>query len=162
MLVPAGQSCRRGCAGCSAYIARARVRGPDAGLHPFQVWLDKGPGAHVLGFFLAPDDLCLLEPLKLLDQAERRKRIELLEAQQIDIVRTALVPFGQKVEIDLARTDICASGLSVRSEWPFCASSHSTRWNVDPVVKSAASLTHIGWRNSDFGVIRTSGLRKLR
>jgi hypothetical protein len=33
--------------------------------HPFEIGLDEGPGAHVLGLFLAPDDIGLLEARQL-------------------------------------------------------------------------------------------------
>ena len=87
--------------------------GVDAGENPFDIRLDEGPGALVLGFFLTPDDLRLLEALKLLDEREGRERIELLDPHQVDVVDTAGVALFEEVVVDLARAKDDALDLLV-------------------------------------------------
>src|SRR5580704_13769487 len=83
-------------------IARTARRAADLVEHPFEIWLDEVPGAHVAGLLLAPHHLRLLEAAELLDQSLHRERIELLDPQEIHVVDAALLALLVEVEIDLA------------------------------------------------------------
>ena len=68
----------------------------------FDPLLDIGPGAHVAGFFLAPDHLqCVYSFMPLHDQG----RDKLLKADQVDIANLALLLLFQEIEIDLAAAE---------------------------------------------------------
>ena len=84
--------------------------------HPLQEHVDEEPGAHVARLFLAPDHLGLLEARQLGDQRLGRERIELLDAQQIDVVDAALLALLVKIEIDLAGAHDDAADLVVGHE----------------------------------------------
>ncbi len=129
----AGRRARRRPAGrCSAH---ALVLGVDMSEHPFQIGVDEGPGAHVLRLFLAPHHLGAAEAAELADQRLGRERIELLDAQQIDVVDAALLALLVEVVIDLARAhddaaDLRSSSTSLIawSRRATAASSHNRRW----------------------------------
>ena len=89
------------------------VFGLDPGQHPFDIGFDEGPGALVLGLFLAPDHFGLLEPFQFLDHRNGRERIELFEPHQVDIVDAARVAFFQQIIVDLARAHDDAFDLVV-------------------------------------------------
>src|SRR6185437_13334982 len=95
---------RRG-RGRATDIARPVVRTAHLLEHPVHIRLDERPGAHVLGLFLAPDDLGVLEPAELVEQGLGRERIKLLEPQQVHIVDPALLAILEQVVIDLARAE---------------------------------------------------------
>ena len=81
-----------------------------------QEHVDEEPGAHVARLFLAPHHLGRLEPGELLDQRLGRERIELLDAQQIDVVDAALPALLVEVEIDLAAAHDDAADVGVGNE----------------------------------------------
>src|SRR5579883_2109766 len=85
-----------------ASIARPLRLAADLRQNPFEIGLDKGPAAHIFRLFLAPEDFGLLEARELAHQGLERERIELLDAQQIHIIRAALLAILVKVVIDLA------------------------------------------------------------
>src|SRR5688500_6878286 len=84
-----GCGCRRCGAPGIAHLLVARLdhlenRG-DARLH-------KSPGAHILRLFLAPDDLSAGEAAEEVAHGLQREGIELLDAQEIDVVDAAALP----------------------------------------------------------------------
>src|SRR5262245_29375351 len=89
---------RRGTTG----VARPSMLRLDMVEHPFEIWLDKAPCSHVLGLLLAPHHLSAGKSRQLLDQGPRRERVELLDAQEIDVVESALLALLVEVVIDLA------------------------------------------------------------
>ena len=107
------QAGRRRGRGRPAGIAHALVLGVDMGEHPFQIGVDERPGAHVLRLFLAPDHLGVAEARQLGDQRLGRERIELLDAQQVDVVDAALLALLVEVVIDLARAQHDAADLRI-------------------------------------------------
>ena len=107
------QAGRRRRGGRTSGVARALRLAADLAEHPFEIGLDEAPGAHVLRLLLAPDHIGLLEPRKLLDQALQRERIELLDAQKVDVVDAALLALLIEVVIDLARAEDDAADLVV-------------------------------------------------
>ncbi len=80
---------------------------------PFEIRLDEGPGPHVLRLFLTPDHVGLLEARQAGDQRLEWQRIELFDAQQIDIVDAALLAFLIEIVIDLAGAQDDAADLVV-------------------------------------------------
>src|SRR5271166_195428 len=102
-------------------VARALRKTADLGKHPFEIGLDEEPGAHVLGLLLAPDDLGFLEARQFLDQRLQGERIELLDAQKVDVVDAALLSLLIKVIVDLARAEDDAADLVVLGELDFLA-----------------------------------------
>ena len=121
----------------------------------------------VLGLLLTPDDLGLLEARKLLDQRLERKRVELLDPQQVDVVDAALLALVVEVIIDLARAQDDAANLSVLDELDLLALmrlqwSHKSRWKLVPGAKALSADTARLLRSIDFGVITISGLRNSR
>src|SRR6185437_15705628 len=107
------------CRGRTAGITHRAVLGADLVEHPLQEHVDEEPGAHIARLFLAPHHLGLLEARELRDKRLRRERIELFDAQQINVVDTALLALLVKVVIDLARAHDDAPDLLVRSEPDF-------------------------------------------
>ena len=87
--------------------------GVDMRQHPFQIRVDERPGAHVLGLLLAPHHLGVAEARQLGDQRLGRERIELFDAQQVDVVDAALLALLVEVVIDLARAQHDAADLVV-------------------------------------------------
>ena len=69
---------------------------------PFQVRFQERVSSHVPRLLLAPDELCFGEAAELLHQSLQRYRIELLDAQEVDIVDPALLALLIKVIVDLA------------------------------------------------------------
>src|SRR5947209_1675450 len=51
----------------------------------FDAWRDKVPGALVLRFFLAPDDLRFGKARQLIDQCETGEWVKLLQPQNLDL-----------------------------------------------------------------------------
>src|SRR5262249_38257802 len=88
--------------GRPAGVARSSVGGADLVEHPLDEGVDEEPRAHVARLFLAPDDLGLLEARQLLHQRLGGEWIELLDAQQVDVVDAALLALLVEVEVDLA------------------------------------------------------------
>src|ERR1700689_2328667 len=86
----------------TAGVTRAPVLGSNLVQHPLQKDIDKNPAAHVARLFLAPNDLGLFGARQLEHQRLGREWIELLDAQQINVVDAAFFAFVVKVEIDLA------------------------------------------------------------
>src|SRR3546814_11554635 len=90
------------------------------------------PGALILGFVLSPDDFLGIHVF-LQFGLERlvRKRIELLDAQNGDIVAAGFLACMDQVVIDLARADHHA--LDARSEerrvGKECVSTCRSRWS---------------------------------
>src|SRR5690606_24738315 len=79
-------ACRRRCGGGPADVARPQVLRADVLQDPFQVRFDEGPGPHVAGLLLAPDELRVGKTPELRHKRARREGIELLDAHQIDVV----------------------------------------------------------------------------
>ena len=75
----------------------------------------EGPGALVLGLFLAPDQLGLGEAVQLLRQHIFGEGIELFQAQDLDAVFAALLALFHQVEIDLAGAEDHALDVGVRA-----------------------------------------------
>src|SRR5689334_11060328 len=75
-----------GSCGRASGVAWAAVLGGDLVEHPLDEGVDEEPRSHVARLFLAPDDLRLLETREFLHQRLAREGIELLDAQQINIV----------------------------------------------------------------------------
>src|SRR5262245_20438249 len=97
-------------------IADAPVARADMVEHPFEIRLDEAPGTHVLRLLLAPYHLGVLEAAKLVDQGARGERVKLLDPEQIDVVKPALLALIVEIVIDLAGTvDHAADGV-VRHE----------------------------------------------
>ena len=107
------QAGRRRGGGRTAGVADALVLRIDMGKHPFEIGVDERPGAHVLRLFLAPDHFGVAEARQLVDQRLGRERIELLDAQQVDVVDAALFALLQQVVIDLAGAEHDAADLVV-------------------------------------------------
>ncbi|QTK80393.1 hypothetical protein AT6N2_C2847 [Agrobacterium tumefaciens] len=97
----------------TARVADLLVLGVDMGQDPFQVRIDERPRTHVLRLFLAPDHLRIAETRQLVDERLGRERIELFDAQQIDIVNTALFTLFEQIIIDLARAHDDAANLRI-------------------------------------------------
>src|ERR1700732_4786726 len=89
--------------GSPANVARPPALGTDLVEHPLEIRLDERPGAHVLGLFLAPDDVGLAETAELGAQRLGREGIELLDPEKVDVVDAALLALLVEVIIDLAR-----------------------------------------------------------
>src|SRR5512139_83991 len=104
------------CRGRTSSIVHRAMLGADLVENPLQEHVDEEPCPHVARLFLAPDHLRLLEAGKYGDQGLGRKWIELLEAQEIDIVDTALLAFVVEIVIDLARAHDDAADLVVGDE----------------------------------------------
>ena len=104
--------CRRG-GSRTAGVAHPLVLGVDMGKHPFQIRIDERPRTHVLRLFLAPYHLRIAETGQFVDERLCRERIELFDAQQIDIVDAALLALFQEVVIDLAGTHHDAADLGI-------------------------------------------------
>src|SRR5712691_3112646 len=94
---------RGGRRGGASGIGRALVLGAELLEHPFEIRLQERERAHVARLLLAPHELRLLEAAELLHQCLQRHRIELLDAQEIDVVDAALLPLLVEVVVDLAR-----------------------------------------------------------
>src|SRR6185437_14112883 len=115
-LVLAGNPSRRRRRGRASGIARPPVPRLDMVEHPFEIWLDEAPRSHVLRLFLAPHHLGLGESRQLLDQRPRRERVELLDAQEIDVVHPALLALLVEIVIDLAGAEHHALDFGVGLE----------------------------------------------
>src|SRR5580692_7115257 len=102
--------------GRASGIARALRLAAELAEHPFEIGLDEAPGAHVPGLLLTPDHLRFLETGELLHERLDRERIELFDAQQIDVVDAALLALLIKVIVDLARAHHDAANLVVLGE----------------------------------------------
>src|SRR5215470_7579558 len=107
-----GSSGRGGAAG----IARPLVLGAELLEHPFEVGLQERERAHVARLLLAPHEFRLLETAELLHQRLERHRIELLDAQQVDVVDAAFLALLVEVVVDLARAHHHAADLVVGGE----------------------------------------------
>src|SRR5215470_18609802 len=93
---------RRG--GGPADITGAPMLGADLIEHPFQEYVDEYPGAHIAWLLLAPDHFGLFEARQFGHQRLGRERIELLDAQEIDVVDAAALALIVEIVIDLAGT----------------------------------------------------------
>src|SRR5262245_58520298 len=93
--------CGRGRRG-PARIARLGVLAPDFDGHLADQVLDVLPRAHVARLLLAPDEVAVAIRLDQFRERVRGERIELLDAQQVDVVRTARLALGHEVVVDLA------------------------------------------------------------
>src|SRR5262245_17887207 len=83
-------------------VTRPRMGGADLVEHPFEARLDEVPCPHVPRLLLAPHDLGRLETGELQNERLGRERVELLDAEQIDIVGAALLTLLIEVIVDLA------------------------------------------------------------
>src|SRR5882757_6276185 len=97
-----GRGRRRRRAPC---IAGALRLAANLARNPFEIGLDEAPGAHVLRLLLAPDEFGILEARQLPEQRFDRERIELLDAQQVDVIDAALFALVVEVVVDLTRAD---------------------------------------------------------
>src|SRR5215472_9337769 len=102
--------------GRPARIARVPVLVADLLQHPADEGVDEEPRAHVARLLLAPDDRGLLEAGELGHQRLGRERIELLDAQEVDVVDAALLALLVEVEVDLAGAQHDAADLRIRDE----------------------------------------------
>src|ERR1700720_3880362 len=102
--------------GGAADIAGAPMLGADLIEHPFQEYVDEHPGAHIARLLLAPDHLSLFEARQFRHQRLGRERIELLDAQEIDIVDATALPLLVEIVIHLAGTQDDAPDLVVGDE----------------------------------------------
>ena len=84
--------------------------------HSLDIVLDELPGAHILRFLLAPNDLRPWKSGKLGRECVHRERIELLHPQEIDVGDAALFALIMEVVIDLARAEDDAADLLVRHQ----------------------------------------------
>ena len=96
-----------------------------------------------------------------------RERIELLDAQQIDVVDAALLALLVEVVIDLAGAQHDAADLVVGDELDLLVGQQLRVVPQQPVERGAGPISSSRdtarlWRSSDFGVIRISGLRMSR
>ncbi|EGE56100.1 hypothetical protein RHECNPAF_750063 [Rhizobium etli CNPAF512] len=107
------QARRRRGGGRTAGIADALVLRIDMGKHPFEEGVDERPCAHVLRLFLTPDHFGIAEARQLVDERLGRERIKLFDAQQVDVVDTALFALFEKIVIDLAGAHDDAADLAV-------------------------------------------------
>src|SRR4051812_14201102 len=94
-------------------VARTAILGFDLVQHPFEIMLDEVPGAHVARLLLAPDDFGLLEARKFGHQCLGREGIQLLDAQDVDVVDAALLALLVDIVIDLAGTQDDTADLVV-------------------------------------------------
>src|SRR5262249_670126 len=115
-LVFAGDCGRGRGRGGAPGIARSLVLRLDVIEHPGEVRLDEAPRSHVLGLLLAPHHLRLGKAGELLDQRPRREGIKLLDAEQVDVVKSALLALIIKIVIDLARAQHYALDLGIGLE----------------------------------------------
>src|SRR5262245_7225646 len=99
-----------------ADIARPALLGVGAGEGEFEIRLDEVPAAHVARLLLTPHHLGVLEAGQLLGQHLGGKRIELLDAHQIDVVDAVLLALLVEVVIDLAGAQDDAADLVVGDE----------------------------------------------
>src|SRR5579859_211364 len=99
-----------------AGVAGAAVLGLDLVEQPLQENIDEHPGAHVARLFLAPDDLSVAEAVELRHQRLGGERIELLDAQQINVVDAAFLALLVEIVIDLAGAQHDAANFLVRNE----------------------------------------------
>src|ERR1700683_2338068 len=106
---------RRGCR--PADIAGAAVVSADLIEHPFEEDIDEYPRAHVARLFLAPDDLRFFEARQLGHQCLGGEWIELLDAQQVNVVDTALLTLLVKIVIDLAGAENDAAYFLIRNKF---------------------------------------------
>src|SRR6185503_16584317 len=81
----------------------------DVRQRTFDAAVDEVPGAHVLWLLLAPHDLGIGIGREAHAEAGEGKRIELLDADDGDVVDLALAPLGEEIEIDLAAAQQHAS-----------------------------------------------------
>src|SRR5215212_5223250 len=106
----AGRGCRhRG----PARVARTAMLGLNVVEHPFDEGVDEEPRAHVARLFLAPHDLGFFEARQLGDQSLGGEWVELLDAQQVDVVKSALLALFEQIIIDLAGAQNDAPDLVV-------------------------------------------------
>src|SRR5690554_22024 len=93
--------------GCRAPTCepRPRVLEADLARRFFDQLLDIGPGAHVAGFFLAPDQFAVRVFLQVPLHEIPGEGIKLLKADQVDIANLALLLLFQEIEIDLAAAE---------------------------------------------------------
>ncbi len=128
------------CARCMRHLPdRGRGRGRPAGIAGAAIlapiWLSthsrkmstKTQRAHVARLLLAPDDLGLLEARQFRHQRLGRERIELLDAQQIDVVDAALLALLVEIVIDLAGAQHDAADLVVGDELDLLVRQQSAR-----------------------------------
>ena len=80
------------------------VFGVDLSKDPFDVGFNEGPCALVFRFFLTPDNFCVFEAFQFLNRRLRWERIELFNAQQVDVIDPTCVAFFEQVVVNLART----------------------------------------------------------
>src|SRR5271163_3745724 len=81
--------------------------------NPLDICIHEIPGAHIFRLLLAPDNLRKLEASELLDESAGRKRIELLDTQNVDVVTPLSIACLKEVVVDLAGADHDALDLSV-------------------------------------------------
>ena len=84
--------------------------------HPLKIGLDEAPRSHILRLFLAPHHLGFRKSAELLNQGPRRERVELLDAQEIDVVDVPLLALLVEVVLDLAGAEHHALDLGVGLE----------------------------------------------
>src|SRR5258708_1709211 len=109
----AGRRRRRG---STPGIKRLLALGSELVEHPFEIRLQEGERAHVARLLLAPHEFRLAEAAELLHQRLERHRIELLDAQEINVVDAPLLALLVEIVIDLARAHHHAPDLVVGDE----------------------------------------------
>ncbi len=100
------------------------------------------------------------ETLQFAGERLIREGIELLDAHDVDIVDPALLALFEQVVIDLAAAQHDALDLLV-DELGVVVPEQAVEGRVRARISLSFETASL-WRSSDFGVIRMSGLRKLR
>src|SRR5262245_39872157 len=104
----AGGWARRGIASCVLWPSRTTFQ-PSQYLLDAPV--DEGPGAHVLGFLLAPHHISVLIRKQHTAQRVLREGIELLQADDRHVVLLMRATLVQQIVVDLAAADHDATNL---------------------------------------------------
>ena len=94
-------------------IARAAEFRANLDEQGFNLGFNKRPRAGVFRFFLAPDEFGVFEAAQLFGQWHGRHRVQLFDAHQIGVAQPTRIAFGQKVVVNLARTQNHALDLVI-------------------------------------------------
>ena len=69
------------------------------------IWFYKGPSTLVFWLFLAPYKFGIWKTRQLFHHGLRGKRVELLEAEKVNIIDATSIPLCKKVVVDFTRTE---------------------------------------------------------
>src|SRR6202453_1471407 len=145
--------------GSAARIARPLQLAAELAEHPFEIWLDEAPGAHVLGLLLTPDHLRILEAREFLQQRLNRERVKLLHPEQVDVVDTTLLALIVEIVVDFPRADDNAADLVVLREFDLFA---LMRLRVIPQQAVKARSRAEGFEVGDSALVAQHRLRRHR